>query len=142
MKYMLPVLAILLLLLSCKKEPTTPQLLENCNSEAYSDSTSISNGLLGTWKWTHRFCDIGGTQSADEVVNLTINDDGTFSYSRENDPIITGTWYLEPIYQTSWELKTNVSAGMAAGHIVLCDNQLKMGYSEVDGCDFMFVRID
>ncbi|HAH22315.1 MAG TPA: hypothetical protein DCL77_00845 [Prolixibacteraceae bacterium] len=104
MKYLFIISAFIfisLLTSSCSKEKSDQkdrsnqidtQQLFDCNKSQNYDSTKLASKLIGTWRWTTSYAEMGGTTKADKAVFLNFTQTGTYTVTENSVVISLGNW--------------------------------------------------
>jgi len=130
--------------LSCKKNTSDSQ----CDYHIH-DSSVLANKFIGSWKWIK--IQSGGTGEISQAENLrilTFKADSTFSYIEGATILAQGKWSLKMIQNSSlWGLSIDPGSDYLGGIINLgwvfiCNNQMELSYSYLDGANFFFERIN
>jgi hypothetical protein len=138
MKYFL-IGSICLLAFSCKK--TKRDIIWECDSAQFSDSTVISNKIAGSWLWTKQICwGNGKIFFANKNVKVNFNANRTFTVVENGSIITLGNWNLEIVDGNAWGLNLSVSSEYLYGRILFCNNQVMFNDSYIDGCDNVFAK--
>jgi|GEM_PF-3364073 len=135
-------------LFSCKNDETQANLIAfgKCSETILTDSLSITQQLIGTWKWTDQFCPCcpnSKPTKADKGVTATFDSNGSYSVTEESATIALGEWEVTKTtngFFVSFNGQ-NVS-GYLEGYITICGDQLAADQTPVDGCKNLFVKID
>lgn len=137
-------LAILLILLACNKEPNPPisqSDMWDCHSGMTWDSLKTANALIGEWEWEYISC-FSGLANDSESKGLTIEfkSDNTLDVKQDGETTQISTW--EVVERSTGFFKVDVapSVNQLNGLILFCDERIEFQSSESDGCDDYFKR--
>ncbi len=140
---------------SCNKESENRRTSEinvakfqDCYISHLHDSATVANKLIGTWDWQEQTCmNSGSVISQNKVVKATFNSSGQFVVIENSNVITLGNWKLKMfgnnffgVDSTAFELDINQPSGYLNGIIFICDNQLLLCSSYVDGCNTLFKK--
>jgi hypothetical protein len=132
--------------LKCKKtddsEGFNIEYFSDCNASQNFDSTKLAEELVGSWKWTQFYSELGGKVNADKEVVISFTSAGIFTVTEEGIIVTQGCWALKTNeYRQTYELDIDASSKYLNGNIFLCNNQLMFYSSYIDAGDFLFERI-
>ena len=133
--------ALIIGLLSCKKDKLDINSYWQCNQSQNLDSARISAKIAGIWVWSKQSCSGSGkTKQADRNISVVFNADHTFIVN-ENAAVLTqGTWNIVQVDGSSCGLNLSSSSEFLFGRILFCENQVLFNDSYRDGCDNLFIR--
>ncbi len=142
--FLLGMLLLAFTTFQCKKG-TTKAIRNNEIAEASRkqnpDSLSLLQSAIGTWKWTKRSCYWdGNTTKADKDISLQLDDNGNYSIHEGKAESASGTWQIQFYQSGSYKLITNPSNEYLTGLMYVCDKQLLVCNSYIDGCDHLFEK--
>jgi hypothetical protein len=112
--------------------------IQNCQAAAGSDSAGIALQLRGTWT----LLKIAGEKTvkkSDGNVKVSFNDNSTFAFFENSTKTVAGDWRIRRT-SSGFEIVTDPAAWSLHGTIYVCDDQLLLSNSMLDGEDYLYVR--
>lgn len=105
------------------------------------DSLSLHQSAIGTWKWTKRTCYWDGTTTiADKDISIQLDANGNYAILEGKLEKASGTWQIQLYQSGSYQLITNPTNDYLTGLLYVCDKQLLVCNSYIDGCDHLFEK--
>jgi len=142
MKTNILLLALCLLLFSCRKD-ASDQLLWQCDNSQVLDSAATSTQIVGSWRLVQqRLGSSGEVVTTDKSVIVTFNSDSTFTVLENSSVTTQGHWGLYKFSSNSWALDLTAASPYLYGIISFCDNKVLFTDSVVDGNDNLFEKTD
>ena len=142
MKPNILLLALCLLLFSCRKD-ASDQLLWQCDNSQVLDSAAISTQIVGSWRLVQqRLGSNGEVATTDNSIIVAFNSDSTFTVLENSSVTTQGNWGLYKFSSNSWALDLTSASPYLYGIISFCDNKVLFTDSVVDGNDNLFEKTD
>lgn len=121
--------------------PITIDAIQNCHAASNQYPSQITNNILGNWQWEKSFNPwTQKTTLASKHVLVHINDASTYHITENGITVSQGIWSLGKISETQWELKLTQNYTHTQGIIYLCNDELVLSSSYLDGNDNYFVK--
>lgn len=125
------------------------QSLLDCHQKTVWDSTSTAKALIGKWRWKQTVCPrTKNGASTDEASNIglefQVNSNGTLTELFNNVKVKEYTWSLSSTDGTFFSFTTLPYRDLLTGRLVICKDveQLDIGNSYFDGCDFRYKKVE
>ncbi len=136
------------LVMSCEQERlAVPEIKANefwdCHKSQELDSIKLASKLVGAWTWKKQACYWGGkTVYADKDLQVTFTGN-RICILRENSSIVSqGSWKLKAVDSNMFVLDLEHSSIYLHGIILLCNGEVVFSDSYIDGCDYLFTKVD
>jgi len=143
MRSTLVLLAIGLLILSCRKNDSDHYISLQCTDSQTFDSAATANKLTGSWKLVQqRWGGTGEIVTANKDVQVTFNSDSTFTVWENSSVTTQGSWKLMKFSDNTWQLDLSSQSNYLYGFISFCNDNVLFTNSWVDGNDNLFKSID
>lgn len=115
--------------------------IRNCHRAGNPYPSQITNNILGTWQWEKSFNPwTQETTLASRHVLIHFNDAATYEITENGITVAQGVWSLEQLSGSEWTLKLSQKYAHTQGVVYLCNEELILASSFLDGPDNYFVR--
>ncbi|MEZ5016839.1 MAG: hypothetical protein R2800_07290 [Flavipsychrobacter sp.] len=115
--------------------------IHNCHKASNPYPSQITNNILGNWQWEKTFNPwTQKTTFASKHVLIHFNDASTYHITESGVTVATGVWSLKQLSSTEWQLQLTQDYEHTQGTIALCNNELILSSTYVDGPANYFVR--
>lgn len=143
--WLLATVSTMMLAISCGKNDQLDldaKSIWKCYFNQNYDSAKLARDLIGTWKLNLQACyETGKTIETQNDVQVAFTSPTEFSVTEDGIILAQGTWKLKNYDGELMGLELSQTSTYTHGRILICDNQLLLENSFVDGCDNKFQRI-
>jgi len=138
------------ILISCSDQdvinpdpPISKSELSLCHNNLSWDEMSLANALIGEWQWVFQDCPGDSSLDSDSAssnISVEFNSDLTLTIKENGTVIESMTWEVSATPNYEFFVTTSSFNQQIGGDMLLCDDILLFGKSQLDICDHYFER--